>query len=536
MDIKNKLLAYGKKSITLEALTDLLKADPADTKGLYDRISELAGASILEPVKNSGQNGNRKYPLFKKYRIMIKEESSEEVEKQIRQLHPALQRTGYLSLHVKEYLKHREVVDCLNTFLFSRKAGEQISRKERSFEIFGREKVLDDPEVKSLLRHLEISESDLGFYDTPEYCFHDYIPERKNDLTLLICENKDIWFNIRRCMFEDHFKSLFGVAIDGVVYGNGNKVSNKAGALVEYVRFMGNPNVTFLYWGDIDREGFDIFRRTRDVNDSLNIELFIPGYRKMIERVQSICLEDSPSSKKEGVSFENLFEGFSTEERHFLNRVLEENKLIPQEIIPYTVLKELLKHVIDDGEMYHLYIFDIEMPEMNGLQLAKEIRKIDAKALFVFLTGYTQYVMDVFEVITFDYISKPITVEKLESVLLKAMQYLHMIKRDFVFQFRKNQFRISCDDIVYFEKKGRQAVIHTISENFKANMTTEEIWKQLDDKVFAHIHVSYIINLGHIRAIDGDEVVMDNEERLLIARSHKQNLKEKHMEFVRRMV
>lgn len=105
-----------------------------------------------------------------------------------------------------------------------------------------------------------------------------------------------------------------------------------------------------------------------------------------------------------------------------------------------------------------------------------------------------------------------------------------------VFQFRKNQFRISCDDIVYFEKKGRQAVIHTISENFKANMTTEEIWKQLDDKVFAHIHVSYIINLGHIRAIDGDEVVMDNEERLLIARSHKQNLKEKHMEFVRRMV
>ena len=160
----------------------------------------------------------------------------------------------------------------------------------------------------------------------------------------------------------------------------------------------------------------------------------------------------------------------------------------------------------------------------------------DEKAFDMIGSNAPQDVMDVFEVITFDYISKPITVEKLESVLLKAMQYLHMIKRDFVFQFRKNQFRISCDDIVYFEKKGRQAVIHTISENFKANMTTEEIWKQLDDKVFAHIHVSYIINLGHIRAIDGDEVVMDNEERLLIARSHKQNLKEKHMEFVRRMV
>lgn len=338
--LNDKLIAYGRKTITLDDLALLLKVETSDTKTLFDKVSELIDASILEPVKNSGQNGNLRYPLFKKYRILVKEELSEEIEKQIRQLHPALCKSGYLSSHVQEYLKHREVINCLNTFFFSKKAGEPISRKERSFEIFGREKVLDDSEVKSMLRHLEISDSDLGFYDTPEYCFHDYIPERKNDMTLLICENKDIWFNIRRCMFEDHFKSLFGAAIDGVVYGNGNKVSNKTGALVEYVRFMGNPNVTFLYWGDIDREGFDIFRRTRDVNDSLNIELFIPGYRKMIERAQSICLEDSPSSKKEGVSFENLFEGFSAEERNFLDRVLEDNKLIPQEIIPYTVLSE----------------------------------------------------------------------------------------------------------------------------------------------------------------------------------------------------
>ena len=340
MDVKNKLLAYGKKYITLEILAGFLKVEAVDTEALFGKISSLVDGMILEPVKKSGYNGNRKYPLFKKYRILIKEELSEEAEKQIRQLHPALRKTGYLSSHVQEYLKHKEVIDCLNSFLFSKKEGESISRKERSFEIFGREKVLDDSEVKSLIRHLEISDSDLGFYDTPEYCFHDYIQERKKELKLLICENKDIWFNIRRCMFEDHFKSLFGVAIDGVVYGNGNKVSNKAGALVEYVRFMGNPNVTFLYWGDIDREGFDIFRRTREVNASLNIGLFIPGYRKMIERAESICLEDSPSSKKEGVSFENLFEGFSAEERHFLNRVLEDNKLIPQEIIPYTVLSE----------------------------------------------------------------------------------------------------------------------------------------------------------------------------------------------------
>ena len=79
---------------------------------------------------------------------------------------------------------------------------------------------------------------------------------------------------------------------------------------------------------------------------------------------------------------------------------------------------ELLRYQALHQEAYNLYIFDIEMPGMNGLELAKEIRKRDAKALFVFLTGYSQYVMDVFDVITFDYIPKPITSQKLESVLL----------------------------------------------------------------------------------------------------------------------
>lgn len=340
MGYNNKLLEYGKKNITLEDLAVLLKMETADTGELFERVFRLVNDKVIEPVKSSGQNGNHKYPMFKKYRILIKKEIGEETEKKIRQLHPVLRKSGYLSLHLQEYLKHKEVVDSLNTYFFAKKAEEPISRKERSFDIFGREKVLDDSEVKTLLRHLEITDSDLRFYDTPEYCFHDYIPERKSDMTLLICENKDIWFNIRRCMFEEHFKSLFGVDIDGVVYGNGNKVAHKNGALVEYVRFMGNPKVTFLYWGDIDREGFDIFRRTREVNVALNIELFIPGYSKMLERARDIWIENSPSSKKDGVFFDDLFEGFSHEERELLNRLLADNKLIPQEIIPYTVLSE----------------------------------------------------------------------------------------------------------------------------------------------------------------------------------------------------
>ena len=159
-------------------------------------------------------------------------------------------------------------------------------------------------------------------------------------MTLLICENKDIWFGIRRRMFESGWRCLFGTAIDGVIYGEGNKVSDRTGALVEYLKFMGNPQVRFLYWGDIDREGFDIYRRTKAVNDSLDISLFVPGYRQMMAMLKGKAAEDSPSSKKHGMDFDSVLQCFSADEQVFLKGILEDNKLIPQEIISYTGLKE----------------------------------------------------------------------------------------------------------------------------------------------------------------------------------------------------
>ncbi|WP_026528341.1 Wadjet anti-phage system protein JetD domain-containing protein [Butyrivibrio sp. VCD2006] len=340
MDIKAKLQRFGKRTITLEELSSVTNTVSSDVRNLYTRIQEVCELEYIEPVKNSGKNGNISYPLYKKYRILVKEEADNETIDEIRKLHPLLLRSGYLSANPLEFQKNRAVIECLSAYLFGDKDVTFISRKERSFEIFGHEKTLDDSIVKTLLRKLQITESELGFYDTPEYCFHDYIPARKDHMALLICENKDIWFNIRRRMFEDGVRSLFGVAIDGVVYGEGNKVSDRTGALEEYVKFMGDPDVKFLYWGDIDREGFDIFRRTKDANDRLDISLFVPGYKKMIERAKNIELEDSPSSKKQSMRFDDLINEFSDDERNFLTDIFENNKLIPQEIISYKYLKE----------------------------------------------------------------------------------------------------------------------------------------------------------------------------------------------------
>ena len=151
------------------------------------------------------------------------------------------------------------------------------------------------------------------------------------------------------------------------------------------------------------------------------------------------------------------------------------NKRVEYDI--YFSADELLTHIKENGDSYQMYILDIEMPGKNGLELAREIRKEGSRALIVFLTNYMYYVMDVFEVFTFDFVIKPISVDKLESVIEKAMKYLDLLKQKFVFKYRKNQFSVNYDDILYIAKRGRQAMIYTPYESYKTNMTTEELWQ-----------------------------------------------------------
>ena len=194
-----------------------------------------------------------------------------------------------------------------------------------------------------------------------------------------------------------------------------------------------------------------------------------------------------------------------------------------------STVMEILK---TENSPYDLYILDIEMPGMNGLKLAKSIREKDSRALFVFLTSYTRYMKDVFDVVTFDFIEKPISDEKLLQILERAATYLNITSQHFSFGYRARRYSLKYDRILYIEKKGRQALIHTFEDVYKTNMTLEEIWKQLNPKSFVHIHSSYIINLYNLDRKDNEIAIMRNGEKLHITKGYRRELAMRHYEFV----
>lgn len=334
MNIKIRLKAWNKKTISLSELESLLHIG-SDAE-LCSVVSDAVSSGFLSPVKASGTNGNRIYPLFLKYRIILSEDYSESVS-EISLLHPSITKSGYLQSKPELYLKYREQLKKLNNFLFAKQTGVAVSKKERSFEIFSEEKQLEDSSLCNMLEHLGLNSEALCYYETPEYCFNDYIPVRKQQMTLLICENKDIWFNIRRRMYEDGAEEIFGTHIDGVVYGCGNKVS-ETGALSEYTRFMGTEHVRYLYWGDIDRAGLNIYLSLLKNNQNLDISLFTAAYEKMLELSEAHIIPDSADHRDRMGNYEFIYELFTGAAGEQLKRAIDANKRIPQEIVSYECL------------------------------------------------------------------------------------------------------------------------------------------------------------------------------------------------------
>lgn len=333
--IYKALQEFPRKRITLEELSKFC-LNPAQ---FSEQIIKLTEQGILVPIKNSGTNGNQKTPLFMRYTICI-ENAVQIPPDEIYALHPKLQANGYLLRHRGQFVNNRAFLCRLSEWLTHYAGSDMMSRRERSFAIFGEEKELDNH--LRLLECIGVSGDTLCYYETPEQCFSDFIPVRKKKMTLLVCENKDIWFNIRRLMYGSGARSLFDITIDGVIFGQGNDITGK-GKFRSYAAYLGADEIRFLYCGDIDRAGFDIFIRLCKSAEELHIELFLPAYQKMLELSRSIRLPNSDDGRCIMPDMTGILPLFSDDEQKQITQILQDNKRLPQEILSFPVLADNMR-------------------------------------------------------------------------------------------------------------------------------------------------------------------------------------------------
>ena len=341
MNLCDKLKKYPRKTITWKQIAELIGVH--DEESLYAEIQNCMVSGKLKPISSQGTNGNNKFPLFIKYRIQNSETENAFIVHEITSLHSALQKDGYLQKHLEQYQKYRTPLQALSKYLFqTAEISVPVSRKERSFEIFGEEKQLDDSGFQRVLNKLGVHAERLAYYNTPGDTFYDFIPVKKSHMSILICENKDIWYNLRRMMFEQQKTVLWGHKIDGVLYGQGNQVTSPA-ALSNYTKFLNLVEPQYFYWGDIDREGFNIFLRLQQANPTLPISMFISGYAKMLRLAEGKVMPHSHDRRNRMENYSPIYALFPAYTQTVLKEIMEENIRIPQEIVSYAVLLQEMK-------------------------------------------------------------------------------------------------------------------------------------------------------------------------------------------------
>jgi DNA-binding LytR/AlgR family response regulator len=159
---------------------------------------------------------------------------------------------------------------------------------------------------------------------------------------------------------------------------------------------------------------------------------------------------------------------------------------------------------------------DIQLPGMSGLNF---LRTLSDPPLTVLTTAYPEHALESYEFNVVDYLLKPISFERflktvnkiVDGKLLNETEQEKAIPGDHIFVKANSKFfKVNFASIVYIEGMKDYLKIHTTENTLVTHQTMNDIEKILPSKQFLRIHKSYIISLGHIRAIYGNSVEMDN--------------------------
>ena len=172
----------------------------------------------------------------------------------------------------------------------------------------------------------------------------------------------------------------------------------------------------------------------------------------------------------------------------------------------------------EENRCYDILFLDIEMePEgMNGIELAAKLRENDSSIQLVFVTGYMEYIADGYDVEALHYLLKPVTEEKLGSVLARAHARVKAREKELFLQTTDGSVRVLNSEIRYLEVQRNYVTIHA-AEEYTVKRTLGDLEKELDESFF-RTGRSFIVNLRFVRKITKTQVFLKDGAQVPLSR------------------
>lgn len=161
---------------------------------------------------------------------------------------------------------------------------------------------------------------------------------------------------------------------------------------------------------------------------------------------------------------------------------------------------------------YAIVVFDIAMPNINGMQAAKRLREKDRVANIIFVTNMTQYALFGYDVGAVDFIIKPLKYERFKRTLVRVAERIrHTEEKEVIIKSASRTIRLRISHIFYVEVMEHYLKFHTdtgVIENYGKLKAIEE---ELKDYNFARCNHCYLVNLRYITEIKDEQVCVGDD-------------------------
>ena len=206
----------------------------------------------------------------------------------------------------------------------------------------------------------------------------------------------------------------------------------------------------------------------------------------------------------------------------------------PLELDTYISSEQFLFET-EDKAPYDVLIFDIQMKNMNGMELAKTLRRRGCDSVIIFVTGVPDYAIEGYEVGAVRYILKPVKTEVLKGLLDSAWSDRQKKSEDyFVLGQGSDLEKISFDKILYIEACGHYVHLKGLDFEREWKAGFSETATAFDGKGFFCLRRGLLVNLAHVERITRTECLLDGGDALPVARGVYKELNEAFIEFFKK--
>lgn len=181
---------------------------------------------------------------------------------------------------------------------------------------------------------------------------------------------------------------------------------------------------------------------------------------------------------------------------------------------------------------YDIVILDIDMPEMNGFELAKQIHEMNLETVIMFCTNYNELVFETFRLDTFYFIRKDQLHNDLSDALDKYISVYLRNKKQYILSSGNKIIKIPYTSIEWFEIQKNYVYIKTSEHEYRDRKTLQKLLLQIPGNMFVQVSRSELVNISFIKEIDEEDLILLDKTMIHIPLSRMKEVKKKYLEML----